>query len=103
MMRLPLFRMQTSLLEKPATQPAYAGRSGIISLLAIFVGVTSSWGQSSLAVGDDVDVRALRVQCRQLLEGLTKMKASLPPETDRARSRRVHDRGVVLIAWNSRR
>src|SRR5882672_7446028 len=77
------FRKQTNWLEKPATQPAYAGRSGIISLLAIFVGVTSSWGQSSLPVIDDVDVRALRVQCRQLLEGLAKMKRALPPETER--------------------
>ncbi len=67
----------------PAAQPAYAGRSGIISLLAIFVGVTSSWGQSSLAVIDDVDVGALRVQCRQLLEGLAKVKAALPSETER--------------------
>jgi hypothetical protein len=67
----------------PAAQPAYAGRSGIISLLAIFVGVTSCWGQSSLAVIDDVDVRALRFQCRELLEGLAKVKAALPPETER--------------------
>jgi hypothetical protein len=54
-----------------------------ILLLCILGSVSSAWGQSSLPVINDVDVRALRVQCRQLLDGLAKMKAALPPETDR--------------------
>ena len=58
-------------------------RSGGVLLLWFVGGVSFAWGQSSLPVVDDVDVRALRVQCRQLLEGLAKVKAALPPETER--------------------
>jgi hypothetical protein len=45
--------------------------------------VTSARGQNSLAVVDGVDTRALQVQSHQLLDALAKMKADLPPETER--------------------
>jgi hypothetical protein len=65
------------------TQPVYAGRSGQVVLLALFVGASSAWGQSALPLIQDLDAQALRVQCQQLLDALAKMKAPLPKETER--------------------
>src|SRR5713101_4464245 len=69
-------------LGTPAAQQADAGRSGGVILLFV-VGVTSAWGQDSLPVAADVDARDLQVQCQEVLDSLAKMKAALPPETER--------------------
>ena len=70
-------------LRTPTTQSANAGRSGGIFLLVFVVWVSSACGQSALPVVDGVDVRGLRVQCQQVLDALSKMKAAPPPETER--------------------
>ncbi len=65
------------------TRLAYARRPGGVFLLVLVGSINSTLGQSPLPVVDDADVHALRVPCRELLEGLAKVKAALPPETDR--------------------
>jgi len=74
--------MRTTWLKNASTPPANAGRSGGVILLFV-VGVTSAWGQSPLPMVDGVDARALRFQCQQVLDALAKVKAALPPETER--------------------
>src|SRR6266851_1157577 len=82
-LRIGLFLETGNRLTTMTTRLAYARRPGGVFLLVLVGSINSTLGQSPLPVIDDVDVRALRVQCRQLLEGLTKMKAALPPETAR--------------------
>ena len=54
-----------------------------ILLLVHACSVGSAWSQSVLPVAEDVDGRALRIQCQELLNSLTKIKAAFPPETER--------------------
>ncbi|HEV2948341.1 MAG TPA: hypothetical protein VGX70_13265 [Gemmataceae bacterium] len=69
-------------LGTPATRPPNASRlTGVILLFV--VEVSSAGGQSDVPTVDDVDVRALRVQCRQVLDALSKMKAAMAPEIER--------------------
>lgn len=58
-------------------------RSVGVFLLAIIGCVDSASGQSALPTIDDVDARALRVQCQKALDALSKMKAAMPRETER--------------------
>ncbi len=74
--------MKSAFMLSTTRLPSVAGSVGIF-LLAIVGCVESASGQSALPMVEGVDVRALRVQCRQLLDALAKMKAALPPETER--------------------
>ncbi len=70
-------------LRMKRAQPAYAGRSGVVVFVMAFGWVGSARAQNSLPVIDGVDGSALRVQGKELLEGLGKLRASLPKDTDR--------------------
>lgn len=64
------------------TPPACAVRLAEV-LLLFLAGVSSARGQSFLPVVDGMDSRSLAVQCRELLDALSKMKTPLPAETER--------------------
>jgi hypothetical protein len=74
--------MRTIRLQETKIQSAKATHTGVVIFMLV-LGVSSVWGQSTLPVIQDLDARALRVQCQQVLDALAKMKAALPPETER--------------------
>jgi hypothetical protein len=75
--------MRTIRLQETKIQSAKATPTGVSFIFMLVLGVSSVWGQSALPVVDDVDARALRVQGQQVMDALAKMKAALPPETER--------------------
>src|SRR5260370_34961989 len=82
-LRIGLFLETGNRLTTMTTRLAYARRPGGVFLLVLVGSINSTLGQSPLPVVDDADVHALRVPCRELLEGLAKGKAARPPEADR--------------------
>src|SRR5262249_23568772 len=76
-------RLHVRTLATLPSRSVYIGCSGAVLLLVFFVWISSSPGQTPLPVVDGVDARALRIQCRELLEAMAKIKASMPQETER--------------------
>jgi hypothetical protein len=73
------------------TRDTNAGRSVAVFLLVLVVWSNSGLAQSPLPVLEDVDARALRIQCRELLDAMTKIKASLPQETEQQLGELIKD------------
>jgi hypothetical protein len=76
-------RLHIRTLATLPSRSVYTGGSGAVPLLLFFVWINSSPAQSPLPAVDGVGPHALRLQCRELLDTLTKMKMTLPAQTER--------------------